>query len=522
MNTLSREVHPQRLFVACIISLVATSFGFVVRGFLVGVWAQEFNLTQAQVGAIQGAGLFPFALSIVFFSLIIDRIGYGRAMVFAFLGHTISAFITMTADSFQQLYVGTLLFALANGTVEAVINPVTATLFPRSKTHHLNILHAGWPGGLVLGGLLFMLLGDVHWKWQIGLYLIPTAVYGFLLLGQKFPVQERVAAGVSYAEMLREFGWGSCFIVSFFVVYALDTVFGSLGLYQGTVSLPLALALAAVPTIAFAAVYKSFGRPMFVFLLLVMILLATTELGVDSWITNLMTPVLNQFNRYGGLMLLVYTSAIMFVLRFFAGPIVHRISPLGLLAACAAIASFGLFWISRAGANPGMIFAAGTLYGIGKTFFWPTTLGVVTEQFPRGGAMTINAIAGVGMISVGVLGGPLLGSIQDRALDARLRAQAPEIHATVASDVYTAYLMTYRPIDRAKVAALPEPARKVVEEITTSNSQRTLATFAILPAIMFFCYVGLIMYFRARGGYRPVELPTPGPIPETKPVPGRA
>jgi MFS family permease len=500
------NVHRNRLFVACIISLVATSFGFVVRGFLVGVWANEFNLTQAQVGAIQGAGLFPFALSIVFFSLIVDRIGYGRCMVFAFLGHTISAFITMTANSFEQLYVGTLIFALANGTVEAVINPVTATLFPTSKTHHLNILHAGWPGGLVLGGLLFIVLGDLNWKWQIGLYLIPTLVYGYLMLGQKFPVQERVASGVSYREMLQEFGWGSCFIVCFFVVFAFDSVFASLGLYTGTISWWTALALAAIPTIAFAFVYKSFGRPMFVFLLLVMILLATTELGVDSWITNLMTPVLAQFSQYGGLMLLIYTSFIMFVLRFFAGPIVHRISPLGLLATCAALAAIGLYWIANAGAAAGMIFAAGTLYGIGKTFFWPTTLGVVTEQFPRGGAMTINAIAGVGMISVGVLGGPILGAIQDNALDARLKAADPAIHARVAGEPATAYLMRYQPIDRSRVAELPEPARQLVDQITTANSQHTLATFAILPAIMFFCYVGLILYFKARGGYRPVVL----------------
>jgi MFS family permease len=268
----------------------------------------------------------------------------------------------------------------------------------------------------------------------------------------------------------------------------------------------MAMVIAAVPTILFAAIYKSFGRPMFVFLLLVMILLATTELGVDSWITNLMTPVLAQFSQYGGLMLLIYTSFIMFVLRFFAGPIVHRISPLGLLATCAALASIGLFWIANAGAAAGMIFAAGTLYGIGKTFFWPTTLGVVTEQFPRGGAMTINAIAGVGMISVGVLGGPILGAIQDNALDSRLRAADPAVHASVAGEASTAYLMTYQSIDRAKVAALPESARQLVERITTENSQQTLATFAILPAIMFFCYVGLILYFRARGGYRQVQL----------------
>jgi MFS family permease len=334
-----------------------------------------------------------------------------------------------------------------------------------------------------------------------------------MMLGQKFPVQERVASGVSYREMLHEFGWGSCFIVCFFVVFALDSVFVSLGVYTQTISWTRALIIAAVPTIAFAAAYRSFGRPMFVFLLLVMILLATTELGVDSWITNLMTPVLAQFSQYGGLMLLVYTSFIMFVLRFFAGPIVHRISPLGLLATCAALASVGLFWIANAGSSAAMIFAAGTLYGIGKTFFWPTTLGVVTEQFPRGGAMTINAIAGVGMISVGVLGGPILGAIQDNALDERLRAADPAIHARVAGEPATAYLMRYQPVDRSKVAALPEPARKVVDDITTQNSQQTLSTFAILPAIMFFCYIGLILYFRARGGYRQVQLaPTQTPV----------
>src|SRR5262245_60778654 len=203
----NQSVHPMRLYVACITSLVATSFGFVVRSYLVAVWAQQFNLTQGQVGAIQGAGLFPFALSIVFFSLIVDRIGYGRCMVFAFLAHAVSAVITMTAHSFEQLYIGTLIFALGNGTVEAVINPVTATLFPKSKTHHLNMLHSGWPGGMVLGGLLFIMLADLSWRWKIGLYLIPTVAYGVMMLREKFPIQERVASGVSYADMLKEFGW---------------------------------------------------------------------------------------------------------------------------------------------------------------------------------------------------------------------------------------------------------------------------------------------------------------------------
>jgi len=120
--------------------------------------------------------------------------------------------------------------------------------------------------------------------------------------------------------------------------------------------------------------------------------------------------------------------------------------------------------------------------------------------------MTINAIAGVGMISVGVLGGPLLGTIQDSSLDAKLRAQAPAIHAKVVEAPRTAYLMTYQPVAPANVAALPESERKVVEAVTTDNSQHTLAKFAILPAIMFFCYVGLILYFRAKGGYKQVDI----------------
>ena len=165
----------------------------------------------------------------------------------------------------------------------------------------------------------------------------------------------------------------------------------------------------------------------------VMILLATTEVGTDSWIAALMSPVLKKdFGENAGNWVLIYTSSIMFVLRFFAGPIAHRLSPLGLLACCSVVASTGLFWLANAGTGPIMIFLAATCYGLGKTFFWPTTLGVVSEQFPKGGALTLNAIAGVGMISTGVLGNPLLGTIQDHFLDKTLARENIAIHAKVA------------------------------------------------------------------------------------------
>ncbi len=503
-------MRSNRLFVACIISLVATSFGFIVRAILLNEWGVLFNLTETQKGAIQGAGLFPFALSIILFSLIIDRVGYGRIMAVAWTLHVVSAILTISASSYTYIYLGTFLFALANGAVEAVINPATTTMFPRNKTHYLNILHAGWPGGLVLGGILAIsmsgLEGDHVWRYKIGLFLIPTVVYGVMLLGQKWPVQERVAARISYREMLQEFGWGSCLIVAFFTAKALDEI--TRNLFEFALPTLLILVLTIIPTVIFMFTLKSFGRPMFIFLLLVMVLLATTELGTDSWIASLMTPVLRAFGENAGNWVLVYTSFIMFVLRFFAGPIVHRINPLGLLASCAAIAAIGLLWLANSGSAAVAVFLAATLYGLGKTYFWPTTLGVVSEQFPKGGALTLNAIAGVGMIAVGVLGNPFLGVLQDKSLDDALHAHNSALHAQLALPEENKFLMRYRPLDKQQIERLSVEQQAEVEQVVASTNQGTLGRVAILPVIMFFCYLGLIFYFRSKGGYKAVELPT--------------
>ena len=495
-----------RLFVACIIALVSVAFGFIIRAFLINEWQQIFNLSKTQIGSIQGAGLYPQALTILFFSLVVDRIGYGRVVAFAWVAHVVSAVITITATGYQGLYWGTFIFALANGAVEAVINPVTATLYPNSKTHHLNILHAGWPGGMVIGGILAILLGTTGnadaWRWKVALYLIPTSVYGLMMLGQKFPIQERVAAGVSYLDMLKEFGLAGCLIVSIFGAYALDEIVQVFGNHLNNATLVL---IPIVMTVLFGIRVRSFGRPMFIFLMLVMILLATTELGTDSWIAALMEPVLKNFGANAGKYVIIYTSVIMFVLRFCAGPIAHRISPLGLLAVCAAVAATGLFWLAHASAAM-VVFLAATCYGFGKTFFWPTTLGVVSEQFPKGGALTLNAIAAVGMISVGVLGNPLLGTTQDHFLDKRLAEQNPALHEKIAAPAQTKYGVTYQPLDQTKIEALTPAEKDEVQKALEANNQATLAKVAVLPVIMCLCYVGLIVFFKCRGGYRQVQI----------------
>jgi len=448
-------INKKRLFVGSFIALVVTSFGFIIRAFVLSEWGREFSLSQEDLGWIAGAGLFPFAVTIILFSLVIDRIGYDTSIRIAFVGHVLSAIVTVSAgyvgDPFWVLFAGTVILALANGIVEAVINPVTATIYPKEKTRYLNILHAGWPGGLVLAGILIITMGDIGWRWKVGLVLLPTMVYGAMLLTQKWPINERVAAGVPYRDMLREF-----------------------------------------------------GRPMFIILMLIMIPLAITELGTDSWITALMENVLT--NVHPG-WVLVYTSAIMFVLRFFAGPIVHRINPLGLLAVSALIACIGLIWLSAAGTAAVAVFLAATCYGVGKTFFWPTTLGVVAEQFPRGGALTLNTIAGVGMLAAGLLGAPILGSIQDKVIDQELRESSPEVHAQVTGEERIGMLGRYQAIDPDAEAALPPAQSEMISEVRADSSQLALRYVAILPALMLLCYLALLLYFRRQGGYEPVELP---------------
>jgi len=535
------------LFVGCFIALITTSFGFVVRAMLINEWGLEFGLTEVQKGEIFGVGLWPFAISIVLFSLVIDRIGYGRAMVFAFLCHAVSAVLTIFAKDYWSLYWATFIVALGNGTVEAVINPVVATMFSRDKTKWLNILHAGWPAGLVCGGLLALLLGDADWRWKVGLLLIPTAIYGVILIRCKFPVQERVAAGVSYRDMLREAGGLGMFIVMALVFAELGRVVSAAWPEKITWTTTHTLVVAAVLGLGFGAWVKSLGRPLFIVLLLIMMPLATTELGTDSWITPLMEGQLEN-----PVLVLVYTSAIMMVLRFFAGPMLHKLSPLGLLAACSAIAALGLIFLSNTTGM--MIFVAATVYGVGKSFFWPTMLGIVSERFPKGGALTLNATGGVGMLSVGVVGAVFLGYWQDTEKSALLEEREPAIYREVVVEK-PSVLGTYHAIDvekfdksvapLAKEAAVamarvtealtasegrtPEEselqaalaadpgyqavvtapqyrtqaaAGETLKAVTAESQQDALFKVAIFPALMFVCYVLLLLYFRARGGYK--------------------
>ncbi len=362
--------NARRLLWAGFFAIFASGVGFGVRGGILVDWAREYGFTQAELGDISGGGLWGFGVIIILGSLIADRVGYGKLMVLAFLMHVLSAILQLcTGPIFQQfgsigvyrsLTIAMTMFAIGNGLCEVVVNPMVAALFPTQKTHYLNILHAGWPGGLIAGGAIAYVFNDiikVSWVIQMLLFLVPVAIYGVMLLGQRLPKSEASQAGLSFGTML-----------------------------------------------------TAFVAPVLLLLLFIHALVGYVELGTDSWISKITGSIMD--NRGAGVLLFIYTSGLMFILRFFGGPIEHTLSTLGLLCASAIFGAIGLTLLGNANGVILCVLAA-TVYALGKTFLWPTMLAVVSERFPKGGALTIGAVGGVGMLSAGFLGTPGIGFEQD-------------------------------------------------------------------------------------------------------------
>jgi MFS family permease len=494
-----------KLFWACFIALVATSFVFGVRANTIGELQNSFNLSETEKGAINGAGMWPFALSIIFFSLIIDKIGYKVVAIFAVVCHLVSLTLTLRASGFQSFYWSTLLIAIANGTVESFINPVVATLFPKEKSKWLNILHAGWPAGLALGALFCALLPDTKlffgavWQFRFALCFIPVILYGLLILARKFPVNERVAAGVSYRDMLREVGAIGFFIIGTLAYFAVMQMMGQ------TATLSASLIVGAIIGAAAGLYTGSLGSWLFLLILVIIGPLATTELGTDGWMPDLL-----QLNAPAGMAnfatwVFVYVSVIMTVLRFYAGPIVHRFSPIGLLVISSGVAIVGLLLLSKS--TGWAIVAASTIYAFGKTFLWSTTLGLTSEQFPKGGALTLNGVSAVGVLFLGVLGSPYIGYQQDRDMDRRLSAsENAALYSQIEGQDTPGIFGAAPTLDQDKIKTLPAEQNAQLETVQAESKRSVFTTIALLPTFMLLCYLGMLLYFRSRGGYRPVEL----------------
>jgi MFS family permease len=499
-----------RLLGAGFMAILAAGVGYSVRGGILGQWAEQFGFTMTELGTVTGGGLTGFGIVIILSSLIADKIGYGTLMVSAFVLHLVSAIMTLATPmafeaggksaAFQCLFWGMFIFAVGNGLCEAVVNPMTAALFPKKKTHYLNILHAGWPAGLVLGGLASFFMaartsetGDVlakaiDWKIQMSLFLVPVVLYGVMLFGQKFPKSEAESAGTTLIEML-----------------------------------------------------TTLVAPLMIVLLIIHAMVGYVELGTDSWISKITGAIMG--SPAYGLALFVYTSMLMFALRFVAGPIVHRISPLGLLLTSAILGAIGLTLLGNA-TTVAMCILAATIYACGKTFLWPTMLAVASEQFPRGGAVSIGFLGGIGMLSAGLLGTPAIGFKQDFNASAKLQEISKSTFDRFRASEPSSFLgFTTIGLDGAKVGVLEDGGKELARASDLSKKDgkedknlMSLVTWwesasgfakddkepikaagihggkmalkytAYVPAMMAVLYLALILYFRTKGGYKAVQL----------------
>ncbi len=497
------ELENKKLFWACFIALVATSFFFGLRTVVVGELVVEFGFTQSEIGQILGVGLWPFAFSIIVFSLVIDKIGYKATAYFAIIAHTLAVIGTVYAvmnKSASGLYWSTFLVAIANGTVEAFINPIVATIYNKEKSKWLNILHAGWPAGLALGAAAAILLGGASLTLKFGVCLLPVVVYAALIAKRRFPVQERVAAGVSFRDMLKEVGAIGFFIIAWLTVMGVIQVANTILSEPMTVSVVATLIVSLIVAAGAYAFTRSMGNWMFVVILITMPFLATTELGTDGWMAALLEA---DFPKAAG-WIFVMVSVIMTILRFYAGPIVHKFSPIGLLVISAALAIVGLIFLGIAPA--GIMVIAAIVYAFGKTFLWSTTLGVVSEQFPRGGALTLNGVSAVGVLGMGIMGTPLMGLFLDEGIDRDLREQEPALHLVVDGGIRSGMFGETPSLNMAAVDALSQEDAAKLGAIVNANKKQAFFRQAMLPGFLLISYLGLFLYFKSKGGYKPIEL----------------
>jgi MFS family permease len=500
------------LFWASFLALAAAGFGFVFRVMLPDIWGREFNITAQEVGGLAGAALWPIAITMILFSLLVDRIGYRKSMFCAFALQSISVVLTIVTRDVELLWWACFFAGLGHGVVEAVINPLCASIYRDQKSKMLNILHAAWPGGIVGGGCIYLLAyQSMSWRIIFLFMLLPVLAYGAMFfMCRKFPVDERIEANVPMSDMLREFGGLGAFLAITFLFYEIANQIhqasGALTAIHANL-LYVSLAVGAAGGAAFGYAVKAKGKILFFILCLIMVPLATAELATDGWIQTLMRPVLQaDFDLHAG-WAIVTSAFIMMTLRFFAGVPLKHMSPPALLLVSSLFSIAGLYLLSSA--TGALILLAFVLYAVGQTFYWPTMLGFVSERFPRGGAMTLNTVSAIGLLTVGIFGFPFLGAVKDN-FDAQTVKQAePALYETYRIADRSFFGWQYDSIKANEVlsdGSLSESQKSDLAGKIDTSARRTLKVAAVLPLTMAIAFGLILLWFKAQGGYQVVRL----------------
>jgi MFS family permease len=550
---LALPTNPYHLLWAGFFAILAAGVGFAIRGGILANWGSEYGFTAEELGRITGGGFTGFCFGIIIGGVIADKVGYGKLVISAFVLHVLSAAVTFvpaytTGLAKETVYVylfwGSFLFAVANGNLEAVANPLVATLFPTNRTHYLNILHASWPAGLVLGGAAGWVLGEqlnMRWEYQLALYLVPVLFYGVLFLGQPMPKSEASKRGLSLGEMLQDVGILGGLVVCFLLALFFSSVVTPLvtptdataeqKLWIEQICNYSGYAVGGVLLIVVAVITRfSFGAFLLFVLFIAHALVGAVELGTDGWIQNITGNLLTTGQ---GRILFVFTSLLMFLLRFCADFIEKRmgLSPISILLVCAVLASLGLLLTSQVTSFVIAMLAL-TVYAVGKTFFWPTMLAVASDRFPRTGAVAISIMGGIGMMSAGLIGAPGLGFAKDRFSGEALQESNPALYAEYKADTPSEFLgLKATGLDGKKLGAVQDQLKKIrkdlaaegntdpqaaldrltrdekaVLEASITGDRRTLIADAAIPAAMAVIYLLLLIYFKMIGGYKPIHM----------------
>ena len=426
-------LRQRRIFVTASLALFTAGLSFSLRA--AAITGIEGEILRAldplhsgeRAGALLGTASLGFAATLAFATVFLDRIGMGHALVLAGALFALGTSIAIGAPAlasgdgvYQVLWLGFLACGLGWGFMEASINPLTATIYPGDTTARLNVLHAWWPAGIIVGGLIGVAAGHwgLAWQTQLAATLVPALATIALCTGVAFPRTARAASGVAWGEMFREL----------------------------------------------------LRRPMYFVWLACMFLTAASELAPGQWIDLTLTRTVGM----RGIWLLVYVSGMMFVLRHFAGPIAHRLGPVGMLWGSAALATAGLFLLPRAD-SPITGLAAATVWGLGVCFLWPTMLANVAERYPRGGELAIGGMAVAGALAIELVL-PRLGAIFDRE----------KLELAGGPDAF---------------AALTGPQ---LDAVLQGAAQTSFETLALLPAILIAVFGAIWAWDRQRSGKSPL------------------
>ncbi|MFY0593804.1 MFS transporter [Roseivirga sp.] len=380
--SLNNSINKSRLFTASCMALTVTSMTFAIRAGILGQLGTDFGLTDTQLGFVNSMAFLGFPIATIIGGLIYNTFGPKKLMLVAFISHIIGLVLTIFAGDFWTLLISTFFIGFANGTVEAACNPMIADMNSGNKTTMLNRFHVWFPGGIVIGSLAskFMTDFDLGWQLQIALMLVPTLIYGYLFFGQTFPVNESAENNTSKN-------------------------------------------------------IKSLVSPLFLFMVICMTLTATAELGTQQWVERILGNT-----GASPMLILALVTGLMAVGRFFAGPVIKRFNPAGVLWGSSIIATLAIYLMSSA--TGGMVYVAAILFAIGVMYFWPTMIGFVGEYVPSTGALGMSLIGGAGMFATSIWQ-PVIGGWLDAeravAIDAGMTSEAAELaagQATLGNIVY--------------------------------------------------------------------------------------